>query len=859
MMTTINSDSNILHIKSEAILRGWEIAGQIRRDIFVSPGHVLKPNASKHNEFKIPKKRGVDKTPPAVELYENKLFSPWQQKMSCAIHDGYNVIVTAATSCGKTWVANLTVSHEILSRDNCTALIVSPNSEVMRETVHDISTQHTKRYLHGTHMLDTITRNYSTYEESQRPTAQIMVVSVESLTEWVTNPINETFVKKLKFIIFDEVHLPSVTNGLWWTQYIPHAAQLILLSATLGDPEALLETVNTMQKLAPNRAQKTVIISYNIRPIPLQPLLFKGCLRPDDSLLSPSLKQAGKIICIVNKFDPTIRDIKSLERDTLIPNSREDQYNLGQDVISRNQANIAVKLCSSLDTVELAPTVDNVYNSLCYLYSNNMQPVMCFHSTAEATKSFAEKLIAHISNIEKNDPICRETQKLKDRFEKEQFRERDTSDKKKDDEFKTMKLHPSENRKTGDIYAPSEKRSTFDIYAVNAILNKWRFPSDLKDIPTRKVPQWIQDCLEMGIGVYVSTMSTHMKHYVFDAFKAGKLSFMLADSSISVGVNLPIRTVILCGSDLPHTLYRQASGRAGRRGMDDQGYILHFMPKEQVKSYLSNNTPPVQVDVPKHMSYANLIRLMVPENLDKYYVDGQKEKWHRRNAPVRAPPAPFNDKLVPVSSYKTAILDLYLSTLSQIDKERCNVHVSLILVDQLQYHRLTNITKTLPEDASVLMIKLLMSGMLHKFDIMDFMDLMSITFCRVDKPDVLPEGHKDSDYYIPQFERYPALLKTLQVYGDRYQLGIDFSCPIHRYFLNFYKEGVLCTEYMDLIERMGDWLYCIKTQISNVAPTKMHTREVNGEQIKEKINCDKFAELLDKADELYLIGRRRTM
>ena len=64
---------------------------------------------------------------------------------------------------------------------------------------------------------------------------------------------------------------------------------------------------------------------------------------------------------------------------------------------------------------------------------------------------------------------------------------------------------------------------------------------------------------------------------------------------------------------------------------------------------------------------------------------------------------------------------------------------------------------------------------------------------------------------------------------------------------------------MDLLERMGDWLYCIKTQISNVAPTKMHTREVNGEQIKEKINCDKFAELLDKADELYLIGRRRTM
>ena len=47
-----------------------------------------------------------------------------------------------------------------------------------------------------------------------------------------------------------------------------------------------------------------------------------------------------------------------------------------------------------------------------------------------------------IAHIEKNDVECREAQKLKDRFEKEQFRERDTEEKKKEDEYKTMKLHP---------------------------------------------------------------------------------------------------------------------------------------------------------------------------------------------------------------------------------------------------------------------------------------------------------------------------------------------------------------------------------------------------------------------------------
>jgi hypothetical protein len=152
-----------------------------------------------------------------------------------------------------------------------------------------------------------------------------------------------------------------------------------------------------------------------------------------------------------------------------------------------------------------------------------------------------------------------------------------------------------------------------------------------------------------------------------------------------------------------------------------------------------------------------------------------------------------------------------------------------------------------------------MSGVLHKFNVMEFMELMSILFRRVEKPDVLPEGERDSDYFIPEFERFPGILQTLQNYGDRYQLNIDFSRPVHRYFLDFCKDGKLRTEYMDPIERMGDWLYCIKTQISKVAPTKTHTREINGERVKEVINCDAFAELLDKADDIYLIGRRRTM
>jgi hypothetical protein len=52
----------------------------------------------------------------------------------------------------------------------------------------------------------------------------------------------------------------------------------------------------------------------------------------------------------------------------------------------------------------------------------------------------------------------------------------------------------------------------------------------------------------------------------------------ISDKSLSEGVNYPIRTVALLGEDnekISNTLAHQASGRAGRRGLDSEGYIIY--------------------------------------------------------------------------------------------------------------------------------------------------------------------------------------------------------------------------------------------------------------------------------------------
>ena len=47
------------------------------------------------------------------------------------------------------------------------------------------------------------------------------------------------------------------------------------------------------------------------------------------------------------------------------------------------------------------------------------------------------------------------------------------------------------------------------------------------------------------------------------------IDILIADETLSVGVNLPVRSVIIVG-DIDMTNYTHMGGRAGRRGIDDQ-------------------------------------------------------------------------------------------------------------------------------------------------------------------------------------------------------------------------------------------------------------------------------------------------
>ncbi len=109
--------------------------------------------------------------------------------------------------------------------------------------------------------------------------------------------------------------------------------------------------------------------------------------------------------------------------------------------------------------------------------------------------------------------------------------------------------------------------------------------------------------MEAGVAAHHAGMVPPMKEAVEEAFAAGLLKVVFATETLSLGINMPARSVVIeklskfTGEHhqfLTPGEYTQLAGRAGRRGIDDVGYVVvlwdAFVPFEQVAGLASKRT-----------------------------------------------------------------------------------------------------------------------------------------------------------------------------------------------------------------------------------------------------------------------------
>ena len=133
--------------------------------------------------------------------------------------------------------------------------------------------------------------------------------------------------------------------------------------------------------------------------------------------------------------------------------------------------------------------------------------------------------------------------------------------------------------------------------------------------------------LEAGFAAHHAGMVPPMKEAVEEAFAAGLVKVVFATETLSLGINMPARTVVIeklskfTGERhefLTPGEYTQLTGRAGRRGIDDLGYAAvlwnPYVPFDQVASLASTRSYALVSSFrPTYNMAANLVRRYPPD------------------------------------------------------------------------------------------------------------------------------------------------------------------------------------------------------------------------------------------------------
>ena len=148
------------------------------------------------------------------------------------------------------------------------------------------------------------------------------------------------------------------------------------------------------------------------------------------------------------------------------------------------------------------------------------------------------------------------------------------------------------SKKNCQVFADRVSGSLVDGKEQSKILNeisRYLSKSTLNRDTIDKIPQIIEAkrLLSYGIGVHHSDVLPIIKEITEMLFSQGLIKVLFATETFAVGVNMPTRTVIFTqltkycdGLDQPRFLipseYLQMAGRAGRRGLDQFGTVIHL-------------------------------------------------------------------------------------------------------------------------------------------------------------------------------------------------------------------------------------------------------------------------------------------
>lgn len=434
-----------------------------------------------------------------------------------AIVEGQHVITTAPTGSGKTLSAEFAIQY-----------LVSQGKRVFYTT--PIKALSNQKYYEFTNKYPHIRFGLLTGDIKTNPDADVVIMTAEILTNMLflkntgstsENP-DEWF--HASAVVMDEVHyINDEHRGQTWEQSIlllPPNVQMIMLSATLDEPHKFAEWVETCKPLV----ETCKPLVETCKP------LVETCIPKQVYLASTNHRIVPlthySYVALTDSSLKLVKD-KVLEQQLKQSTNRIIKIQTDTGFFIEHSVKEVAKVLTIMEDRDIRIKRKFVLNNLMtYLKENEMLPAICFVFSRKNVEKCAEEITANLLEDDSKVPYIM-------RRECDQI-----------------------------IRRLSNYQEYLELPEYNSLVA----------------------LLEKGIGIHHSGMIPVLREIVELMISKKYIKVLFATESFSIGLDCPIRTAIFTnlkkfdGSQerylYPHE-YTQSAGRAGRRGIDTVGHVVH--------------------------------------------------------------------------------------------------------------------------------------------------------------------------------------------------------------------------------------------------------------------------------------------
>lgn len=571
------------------------------------------------------------------------LFEPdkWQTALLDLVDENKSVVVSAPTSSGKTFICFYAIEKILRSSDTNVVVFCLPTKALVNQVSIDIYARfNTKIFSRKDVVLQgQLLRDY----QINALNCQVLL-TIPSMLEAVHSKLQE----RIKYIIIDEIHLISNEEmGVSIERAIHMSkAPLLLLSATLNNLKSFYAWVKRLEN---EKGRDCELIVYNERYCDLKLHVYSDGLNDLNPLFAYSFEHIrefgfsndlnflpNEVLQIyyavyaaldkgqkklIQEMRPanffksnvlTKADVIRYER-FILRKFKEwvDCGILGEEQVYKIYTLLTKETSDSFQKLEEAHATDekafrneylfeNVFELCKTLRERDLMPCIVFNLDREACNKMALQLYRELEYAEKREKTDKSEERIRERFLKEMKRGRD--EEKKRDAWMDESPQDEENTR---LLRTSKKNIKHTFLTVDK-LSDYELEEQTRYL--RKTEGCYVDMLWRGIGVHHNGMNKSYRGLVEILFRMKHLQIVFSTETLSLGINMPCRTVVFAGDSLGLTplSYKQMAGRAGRRSFDTLGNVIFYgISKEKVQSLIISSLP--NLKAPFSYSYSSFL------------------------------------------------------------------------------------------------------------------------------------------------------------------------------------------------------------------------------------------------------------